>query len=163
MPATYENLGASYYFSGRYDEAIVELKKAIEMDPTQGSRKIVLYATLLYASRFQDLFDTLKAYGESESLMGQYWTALAYLQMGEKEKAREFIVKNETALGAVLPSFVSSFSGHIGDLDKGMYWAEKAVEARDFNILYAYSNPTYRPFRSDPRMQALWKRVGLVD
>jgi serine/threonine protein kinase/Tfp pilus assembly protein PilF len=159
----YENLGASYFFSGQYDEAVVELKKVIEMDPTQGSHKIVLYATFQVASRYQDLFAALKAYGENESLVGQYWANMAYIQMGEKKRAREFIVKNERALGAVLPSFVSSFYGFFGDLDKGMVWAEKAVEARDSYILYCYSSPLYAPFRSDPRMQALWKRLGLVD
>jgi len=163
VPTTYENLGASYYFSGRYDEAVVEIKKAIDMDPTQGSHKIILYATFLIASRYRDLFDVLKAYGESESLTGQYFANLAYLKMGEKERAREFIVRNESALGAVLPSFVSSFYGRLGDLDKGMVWAEKAVEARDFYILYSYSNPVFGPFRSDSRMNALWKRLGLVD
>jgi serine/threonine protein kinase/Tfp pilus assembly protein PilF len=163
VPTIYENLGASYYFSGRYDEAVVEIKKAIDMDPTQGSHKIILYATFLMASRYRDLFDALKVYGESESLTGQYFANLAYLKMGEKERAREFIVRNESAIGAVLPSFVSSFYGRLGDLDKGMVWAEKAVEARDFYMLYSYSNPVFGPFRSDPRMKALWKRLGLVD
>jgi len=135
-PMTYENLAASYYFSGRYDEAVVESKKAIDLDPTSGSRKIILYATFLMASRYRDLFDVLKADGESESLTGQYFANLAYLKMGEKERAREFIIRNESALGAVLPSFVCSFYGRLGDLDKGMVWAEKAVEARDFYILY---------------------------
>jgi len=162
-PMTYENLAASYYFSGRYDEAVVESKKAIDLDPTSGSRKIILYATFLMASRYRDLFDVLKADGESESLTGQYFANLAYLKMGEKERAREFIIRNESALGAVLPSFVCSFYGRLGDLDKGMVWAEKAVEARDFYILYAYSNPVFGAFRSDPRMKALWKRLGLVD
>jgi serine/threonine protein kinase/Tfp pilus assembly protein PilF len=159
----HENLAASYYFSGRFDEAIAESKTAIEMDPTQGSHKILLYATFQLASRYQGLFDALKTYGENESLVGQYWANMAYIQMGEKKRAREFIVRNERALGAVLPSFVSSFYGFLGDLDKGMVWAEKAVEARDFYILYCYSSPLYAPFRSDPRMKALWKRLGLVD
>jgi tetratricopeptide (TPR) repeat protein len=163
VPTTYENLAASYYFSGRYDEAVVESKKAIEMDPTQRSHKAILYASYFFASRYQDLIDALKIYGESESLRGQFWTNIAYLRMGEKEKAREFIVRNERALGAVQPSLVSSFYGQLGDLDKGMFWAEKAVEARDFYILYSYSNPIFEPFRSDPRMKALWKRLGLVD
>jgi len=163
VPMTYENLGASYYFSGRYDEAMRELRKAVEMDPTQESHKIVLYATLLVASRYRDLFEAVKAYGESGSLIEQYFTNLAYLQMGEKEKAREFILKNEKALGNVSPAFVTTFYGYLGDLDKGMDWAEKAVEARDMYILYAYVQPLIKPFRTDPRMQALWKRLGLVD
>jgi len=163
VPTTHENLGASYYFAGRYEEAIVELKKAIEMDSVPGSRKIVLFATFFVTSRYQDLFDAIKAYGEGESLIGQYFIHLAYLQMGEKEKAREYIVKNERALGNVFPTFVSTFYGYMEDLDMGMAWAEKAVEAREFYILYAYVQPLMKPFRSDPRMNALWKRLGLVD
>jgi len=163
VSTTHENLAASYYFSGRYDEAVVESKKAIEMDPTQRSHKVILYASYFFASRYQDLIDALEIYGESESLIGQYFANLAYLRMGEKKKAREYIVKNETVLGNVFPSFVSSFYGYLGDLDKGMDWAEKAVEARDFYILYAYVQPLRKSFRSDPREKALWKRLGLVD
>jgi tetratricopeptide (TPR) repeat protein len=163
VPTTYQNLGASYYFLGRYEEAIVVLKKAIEMDSAAGSHKLVLFATFFVASRYQDLFDAIKAYGESESLWGQYFANLVYLRMGEKDKARDYIVQNETVLGNVFPSFVSSFYGHLGDLDKGMDWAEKAIEARDFYILYAHVQPLRKPFRSDPREKALWKRLGLVD
>ena len=162
-PMTYENLAAAYYFSGRYDEAIVESKKAIEMDPTQHSHRIILYATYFITSRYRDLLDALKSYGESQSLSGQFWANLAYLRMGEKERAREFIVRNEGDLGAVLPSLVSCFYGNLGDLDKGMDWAEKAVEARDSFALYFFCNPVMKPFHSDPRMIALWKRLGLVD
>ena len=163
VPMTYENLAAAYYFSSRYDAAIVESKKAIEMDPTQPSHKVILYATYFLTSRYRDLFDALRIYGESESLRGQFWANMVYLRMGEKERAREFIVRNELALGAVLPTLVSCFYGTLGDLDKGMLWAEKAVEARDFYALYFYSNPMMKPFHSDPRMIALWKRLGLVD
>ena len=163
VPMTYENLACSYAYSGRYDEAIAELKKTIEMDPISSSHKIMLFWTFILASRYQDLFDALKAYGESESLIGQYMANLAYLLKGEKERAREFIVRNERALGAVLPSHVSIFYKLLGDIDKSMAWTEKGVEARDFYVLYSYSNPLGKPFLSDPRMKALLKRLGLVD
>jgi len=83
--------------------------------------------------------------------------------MGEKERAREFIIRNETELGAVYPSHVSLFFCYLGDIDKGMVWAEKAVEARDFYMLFGNVNPLVKPFNSDPRRQALIKRLGLVD
>jgi hypothetical protein len=41
--------------------------------------------------------------------------------------------------------------------------ATHAVDIRDFYILYAYVQPLLKPLRSDPRMHALWKRLGLVD
>jgi len=163
VPTTYENLGASYMFSGRYDEAIAELKKTIEMDPTHPNHRLILYWASIFASRYQDLFDALKAYGESESLIGQSMANLAYLLMGEKDRARDFIVRNETALGAVLPSLVSIFYSLLGDVDKGMVWAEKGVEARDYYMLYSYVNPLLKPLLSDPRRKALLKRLGLVD
>jgi tetratricopeptide (TPR) repeat protein len=150
-------------FSGRYDEAIAELKKTIEMDPTHPNHRLILYWASIFASRYQDLFDALKAYGESESLIGQSMTNVAYLLMGEKDRARDFIVRNETALGAVLPSLVSLIYSLLGDFDKGMVWAEKGIEARDYYMLYSNVNPLLKPFLSDPRRKALLKRLGLVD
>jgi eukaryotic-like serine/threonine-protein kinase len=163
VPMVHENLAATYYFSGRLDEAIAESKRAIEMDPTQESHKIILYATFLLTARYQELLDSLKTYGNTESLIAQFWANMAYLKMGEKARAREFIVRNESTLAAVLPSFLSFFYAQYGDMDRGMFWAEKAVEARDFNALYFYVNPAMDPLRSDPRMHALWKRLDLVD
>jgi hypothetical protein len=44
-----------------------------------------------------------------------------------------------------------------------MVWAEKAVEVRDYFVLYSYVNPLMKPSQSDPRFKALLKRLGLVD
>ncbi len=163
VSAVHENLGVAYACSGRYDEAIAETKKAIEMDPTRTSFESSLYAVYIYASRYQDLFAALKADGESQSLVGQYMSSLAYLLQGEKERARDFIVRNESALGAVRPGGVSVFYYLLGDFDKGMAWAEKAIEERDYFVLFSYVNPLMKPFHSDPRFHALLKRLGLVD
>jgi serine/threonine protein kinase/Tfp pilus assembly protein PilF len=163
VPTAYENLGATYMFSGRYDDAIIELKKSIEMEPMRPSPKRNLYWAYVYASRYQDLFDALKADGERESLIGQSFTHFAYLLKGEKEKAREFIIRNEAALGAIFPSWVSLFYFQLGDVDNAIVWAEKAVEARDYYILYSYVNPLVKPFHSSPRFEALLRRLGLVD
>jgi serine/threonine protein kinase/Tfp pilus assembly protein PilF len=163
VPTTHENLGASLVFSGRYDEAITELNKAIAMDPTRPSHKSMLFWTYNIASRYQDLFDALKAYGESESLIGQYHTNVAYLLMGDKERTREFIVRNERALGAVPPSQVSVFFFLLGEIDQALAWAEKSIEAHDYYVLYFYVNPLLKPFHSNPRFKVLLKRLGLVD
>jgi serine/threonine protein kinase/tetratricopeptide (TPR) repeat protein len=162
-PMVYENLAVSYWFAGRFDEAIAEAKKAIDIDPMQPTHKGALYRILLFGSRYQDLFDTLRAYGDSESLAGQYWIHQAYILMGEKEKGREFIVRNERAISALSPAFVSYAYFSLEDIDKAIAWAEKAVEARDYNILYSYALPSMMAFHSEPRLIALWKRLGIVD
>jgi serine/threonine protein kinase/tetratricopeptide (TPR) repeat protein len=171
VPITYENLAASYMFSGRFDEALIELRRAITMDPTRGSHKAMIYQTLFYASRYQDLFDALKADGASEYLLGRYWANMAYLQMGEKEKALESLAQIEKLLGAELPACLSYFYFAMGNVDTSLAWAEKAVEARDMYILYSYAhfslvsrlNLLPKPVGSDSRWMALWKRLGLVD
>jgi tetratricopeptide (TPR) repeat protein len=163
VPIPYLNLGVSYANLGRYDEAIVETKKAMEMNPPHPSYRRNLYWIFIWDSRYRELFDALKSYGDSESLMGQYFANLAYLRTGEKERAREFIAQNETALGAVLPSHVCFFYGFLGDADRQVLWAEKAVEARDFYMLFSYASPLNSASRADPRLKALWKRLGLVE
>ena len=159
----YLNLGISYGNLGRYDEAIVVTKKAIEIPPTHPSNRTNLYWIFIWSSRYRDLFDALKTYGDSESLLGRYFANLAYLKMGKKEKAREFIVRNETALGATRPSHVSFFYALLEDVDKQVLWAEKAVEARDWYILFSYINPLKAPYHPDPRLNVLWKKLGLMD
>jgi hypothetical protein len=48
-----------------------------------------------------------------------------------------------------------------GDRAQALAWLEKGVEARDPNMPYIGVMPHYAPLRSEPRFQALLRRIGL--
>ncbi len=50
-----------------------------------------------------------------------------------------------------------------GDYDRAIDWLEKAYEEHDPNLPYLGNNPLYDPLRSDPRFQALLRRMNLPE
>jgi hypothetical protein len=48
-----------------------------------------------------------------------------------------------------------------GDHDRAMHWLEKAYEAHSANLPYVAADPLWDPMRSNPRFQALVRKLGL--
>jgi hypothetical protein len=49
----------------------------------------------------------------------------------------------------------------LGDKDDAFRWLDKAVEQRNWVIIYLKKDNVWDPLRSDPRFAALLRRVGL--
>jgi len=61
---------------------------------------------------------------------------------------------------AVLPSDITQLYLEAGDTANAMDWLEKAFDYGDPNLPYLRL-PIYDPLRTDPRFQALLRRMGL--
>ena len=48
----------------------------------------------------------------------------------------------------------------LGNKDRAFFWLDKAVEQRNWMIIYLKRDPVWDPLRSDPRFSALLRRVG---
>jgi TolB-like protein/DNA-binding winged helix-turn-helix (wHTH) protein len=51
----------------------------------------------------------------------------------------------------------------LGDKDRAFAWLDKAVEQRNWMIIYLQRDDVWNPLRSDPRFKALLQRVGLPE
>jgi TolB-like protein len=51
----------------------------------------------------------------------------------------------------------------LGDKDRAFAWLDKAVEQRNWMIIYLKRDDVWNPLRSDPRFTALLRRVGLPE
>ena len=60
----------------------------------------------------------------------------------------------------IAPTVFAMLSLIMGDLEKTYEWLEKAYEERDSGLFMLKSNPSYGPIRSDPRFQALLRRMN---
>lgn len=49
----------------------------------------------------------------------------------------------------------------LGEKDQALAWLEKAYEARSSWLIWLGVDPVYDPLRSDPRFQALLRRMKL--
>ena len=51
----------------------------------------------------------------------------------------------------------------LGNNDRAFAWLDKAVEQRNWMIIYLKRDDVWNPLRSDPRFKALLHRVGLPE
>jgi hypothetical protein len=88
--------------------------------------------------------------------------AWAYGLAGKKHEAMKLIDElNEMARHRyVAPSvFVNAYLG-LGDKDKALTWIEKGYEEHEHTLCFLKVNWTWDPLRSEPRFQALLRRMN---
>ena len=124
-------LSYSYLHMGNHKEAVAEMKKAVDL--SGGSLPMVGNLAYIYA------------------LAGRRYEAIKILNDLKARSKREF----------VSPDVLAQIYTGLGDKDHAIAWLEKGYEQRsDFTGLLKVL-PELDPLRSDPRFEALVRRVGL--
>jgi tetratricopeptide (TPR) repeat protein len=124
-------VGDTYLCSGRLDEAIPELKRAIEL----GGR------ASLYIGALARTYGLSGRVDECKQLIEELESRIA------------------TGSGAYLNTGIAH-SG-LGDLDTAFEWWNRGVRERDLQMIYLVHAPMVDPYRSDPRFKELLEKMGL--
>jgi len=88
---------------------------------------------------------------------------IAYAAAGKFEESREILeeLKAKSQKQYVSPLWIGNLYGALGDIDKYFELANKACEERSEALLGIKGDPNLVPYQSDPRYQALLKKMGL--
>jgi serine/threonine-protein kinase len=157
-------LGMLFYFSGRYEEAITQLRNTIGMAPDFAEVHSTLFRVYL------DQHKAAEAHAEldrSHALMGQTAPGLADAQLaavgGRMESARQMLAECERTHAREYMSSASLACVYaaLGDRDGAFRTLNRAFEERDGMLAYAKVFPAFAALRSDPRFAALLRRLNL--
>ncbi len=149
----------------RYDEAIEQLQRVIEMDANHYQAYWTLGHTYAARGRFDDAVKAAeKAVELSERVPGALGIlGLAYGLAGRKAEANkirdELLELNKTRY--VTPAALVNVYIGLDDKDQAFVWLEKAFQERSNYVAYLKVFPILDPLRSDPRFAELVRRVGL--
>ena len=162
-PGYQRNRGQFLYFARRYDEAIVQLKRVIEVDENYRTA----YAWLWYAYQMKGddeaayqwfmKFQKLANPEIIEPLQMAYQTAG---WQGVKRKKLEIDKQNEHQPGSNLFA-TARLCALLGEKEQAFDYLNKAIEKRYGQMVALKADPTFDSLRSDPRFDELLKRVGL--
>ena len=155
-------LGTALVRVGRYDEAIEQLQKTLELDPKFARA----YAAL--AAAYDGKGDRPRAVTVLEkavSLSGgapNPWLGYAYGVTGRRREAMEILARLEklSQKRYVTPQDFAVVHLGLGDKDQAFAWLEKAYEDRAFEIL-GFSGLLFDQLSDDPRFQDLLRRMRL--
>ena len=158
------DLGKELYFVHRYDEALVEFRRALELDPNFVGAHNWISDTFLEKRMYREAMVELektKPFREERVCIRQ--TAYLYERMGERAEARAALAKSlqlsngkQVSSGAVALTYAA-----LGDKDKAFLWLEKAYAERSSFMTSLKYWSVFDALRVDPRFADLLRRVGL--
>jgi TolB-like protein/tetratricopeptide (TPR) repeat protein len=157
------DLGADYLEARRYDEAIVQLRKTLEMDPGFYYARWNLAQALELKGDFKSALAEYKKTAELTNdpsvlgLLGQ-----AYAKEGQREKAQQILSQLEQI---AREHYVWSYSFAViylalGEKDKAIDWLEHGFrEGAGLDLVYIKVDPMLDPLQGEPRFKTLVQKV----
>jgi adenylate cyclase len=165
------NLADAYSFAGRFDEALAQYDKIIEMDPLYRrgfeGRGMIFLANREYEKAIKDFEQYHKLIGHP--LKGLSSLGHAYAAAGHADKALECLekIKERQRLepNVVLHmDFAFIYSG-MKDFDNAFYYLNKTYEQRIgiacLGMIFCIRYPMLNELKSDPRFKELTGKMGI--
>jgi tetratricopeptide (TPR) repeat protein len=148
-----------------YDEAIGLARKGVQMDPNNAWAQVILGWAYEQKSmikeaivEFQNAINHWKDGSLPLGALGH-----AYGIAGNKKEAQEIIEKlQEKSKRTYVPAYdIAAVYVGLGESAQAFEWLSKALEERSGFLIYIKCDRRFDGLRSDPRYEALLKRIGL--
>jgi TolB-like protein/DNA-binding winged helix-turn-helix (wHTH) protein/Tfp pilus assembly protein PilF len=158
------HLGWHYYYARQYDQAIEQYRKTLELDPTPLLQRYAAWAYLQqgrHGEAIAALRAALSAVRRNPTVEGDLGYALAV--SGRRAEALAVLegLQQLSSTRYVSPYSVALVHAGLGDRDRALAWLDKAYDERSDYMPYLKREPMLDSLRSDPRFDALVRRVGL--
>jgi eukaryotic-like serine/threonine-protein kinase len=158
-------VGWSLYFARRYDEAVEQLRRTVELDPnypvTYWILGLVLRRMGSYTLAIAEGEKAVKLSGGSPLMRA----ALAHTlgAAGRTEEAFQVLgeLTNLSREKYVAPYFFAGIHVGSGENDRALDYLEKSYEEHSHWLIYLHMDPGMDGLRDSPRFQDLLRRVGL--
>jgi serine/threonine protein kinase/tetratricopeptide (TPR) repeat protein len=153
-----------YHFARRFEEAIVQLRKTLEMDENFWVAHHFLGWTYACAGRLPEALAAFQVARRLEPDNLEIQAILGYAngragQLVEARRALEVFAQASRTryVSPMLPALISL---GMGEHDQALGWLEKAYDDRAQMLSEARVEPIFDPLRADPRFADLLRRVG---
>jgi len=148
-----------------YDDAIEHARRGLQMEATNAWAGVILgwaYEQKSMMKEAIDEFQNALSHWKDNSLplaaLGH-----AYGISGKKKEAQEILEKLlEMSKRKYVPAYdIAAVYNGLGEKDPAFEWLSKAFEERSGFLIYIKCDRRFDGLRSDPRYEALLKRIGL--
>jgi TolB-like protein/DNA-binding winged helix-turn-helix (wHTH) protein/Flp pilus assembly protein TadD len=161
------SLGWRLYMAHQYDQAISQLRNTLEMDPNFALPRMVLGQAYeqkgMLPQAIAELQKAVAVSRDSPPMLGSLGHAFGVA--GNKAEAEKILgqLLEQSKKQYVSPFYVSIVYAGLHENEKAMDWLEKACEDRSNAIIFVKVDPDFDGLRSNPRFQALLRRLALPD
>jgi serine/threonine protein kinase len=158
-------LSLALHLARRYDAAIAQALRALEMDQTFALAHYWVGFTYLQVQKYDEAIASFEAaYRSAGTLQSLSALGYAYGLAGQRDAAERMIAQIAEARST---RYVSSYMFalvHLGlrEFDATLDLLEKGVADRDFWLPWMKTDPAFDPIRDHPRFAAVLAQVGLT-
>jgi TolB-like protein/Tfp pilus assembly protein PilF len=162
-------LGSTYYYLRRFDDALEQFKKTLELD--QSFRSALYGIGWTYLSK-GDTGSAIEVILKAQKLAGSDLKGVAilgyaYAKAGETEKAENCIQKlmkrKELDMQVSLNMDLAIVYAGLKNYDMVFHYLELAYKDRSGGMIFLNVHPEWsNQIKSDPRFKSLIKKMGLV-
>ncbi len=159
------NAAFGYICTGRYDEAIEQARRTIELDPNYWAG----YMTLgLAYERKRQYAEAITALEKARSLDNnpdiRGYLGYVYAVSGNSAEARKILdqLLRPAPNSFVSPANIASVYAGLNDKDKAFEWLNKGLEEEHSGVMIKV-DPPFENLRGDPRFKDLLKRMNLPE
>ncbi len=166
-PVIAQSLGNMYIFALRFDDAIKQADKLIEMNPQM---RVAIEMKGWATGMKGNWEEALKHFEEvyrltNHPLKGLMGLAFTYGILGRREEALECIRKLEQRQkedpDSVIDGDLAGAWLGLNDLDKTFYYLNQCIDKRMGPVSYFLQYPPFKAIRNDPRYEEIKRRMGL--
>ncbi|RPJ61699.1 MAG: hypothetical protein EHM23_06030 [Acidobacteria bacterium] len=158
------NVGWVYYWARRYDDAVAQSRRALEMSPDCLQAYYLRGASELAKNNFDE---AIRAYEKAFSFYQDNYSlaslAMAVGASGAGRRAVELFEElHHRSERGYVPAmcFALACLGR-ADVDRVFEWLERAYADREAQLLFLKVTPAYDSLRADARFERLLERIGL--
>lgn len=154
----------SLYLFRQNDQALEVAKKILETDRNNANLHLEVGESYARLHRYRE---AIAAYQEAirlgeDSPDAQMLLSAAYARNGERDKAQAFIRRFESGNEYCSPVDLATVHLALGERDKALASLEAAYAAHDQQLIWLRVAYQFEELQSDPRLQDLARRVGLL-
>ena len=157
--------GVSFYMARRYEEAIQQYRKTLEMDAKFTVAHEHLGSALLQAGMYDEAIKEFQvAAGLDENDIGlRASLGHAYAVKGERDEAEKIVVEllEASRQKYVSPYFMAELQAGLGHTDQAFEWLERCYTDRAPHMIFLNVEPKLEALHTDPRFEHLLRRMNL--
>jgi len=162
-PAIGVTLGFVYHMQRRDDQAAEAYQRVLELDPNYPSANVWMGDVYAAQGLYNEAIAAYEHAGAMHSAVAG--RALAYGLSGKRDVSEKLLHDLENAIHQGSPgaaAWIARTFAQLGEKDLAFEYLEKAYQDRDAQVVWLRVDPFFDQLRSDPRFDALLRRMNLL-
>jgi len=154
------NVALVSYFGRQYDQAIVEARKALQLEPNDGGIHERLGDIYLQKGMLREALAEFRVISTSDA--PDPGLISAYAATGDRKEALRLLgrLKQESKREYVSPYYLARACTALGEKEEALGWLQKGVDTYAGGMDRLKVEPAFDPLRSDPHFQELLRRMN---